>query len=448
MIETFNPFETHITFYVLLNAFLCICTAFGIGGIFCIRRYLFVKPSMLLLTFSHIFFQWPITIYAGYYEKFLPDPYVFAFLIHAYILVGLLVTVFTFRGNARRIWVRITDSAFLRNAVVGRKAIFLLFSLVLCVMGVYFFYVPFASTGLYAIFADPSNAAMAREQSLKLLDSRALKYGYSLMVSSIAPLLAVMLSIRIAGEFRKRNYYAVMIYIIFFSFLAFSVSVTGTRVAMVNLLIVIAMALLFHKGLPFKPFKGFLFLIILLFLPTILTILREGKAIALGNMIEYLGYLARRTFILTMDVGSWYVHYSQIHGSFGVASIPKLAVALGVEPVNTPNLIGLTYTNTSIKSVSAVAGYLFTYYSYFGIASLLFSVLFLWFLDVALLVYKRLSNGMLLPCMAAASLSILSFISSDYTTVWLTHGFGVILLLSWLIDHFIVASTNVSEPAS
>jgi len=98
-----------------------------------------------------------------------------------------------------------------------------------------------------------------------------------------------------------------------------------------------------------------------------------------------------------------------------------------------------------VKSVSAVAGYLFTYYSYFGIAALFFSILGLWLIDVALLVYERLSNVMLLPCIAAISLSILAFISSDYTVVWLTHGFGVILLLSWLIDRFIVSSGRKLE---
>ena len=70
-------------------------------------------------------------------------------------------------------------------------------------------------------------------------------------------------------------------------------------------------------------------------------------------------------------------------------------------------------------------------------------MLCLWFLDVALLVYKRLSDVMLLPCVAAASLAILSFISSDYTVGWLTHGFGVILLFSWLIDRFVVSPERI-----
>jgi len=447
MIETFNPFETNITFYVILNVFFCIFTTFWIAGIFFTRRYLFIKPSMLLLTFSHIFFQWPISIYAGYYEHFLPDPYAFSLLIHAYMIIGLLVTVFTFHNKARMIWDRITDPFLLEDAV-SIKAIVFTTTLVACVIVAYLAYVPFDSTGLYAIFTNPSTAAEAREKSLKLLDSRALKYAYSLMVSSIAPLLAVLLSVSFIRDIERRNFVNIPIYTLLFLFLAFAVSMTGARISVVNLLIVIAIAQLFRKGFPFKPFSFFLLLLLLLLPPTILSIIREGKAIGVGIIFEYLGYLARRTFVLTMDVGSWYVHYSQIHGYFGVASIPKIAVILDVVPVNTPNLIGITYVDNALKTVSAVAGYLFTYYSYFGIASLFFSIVCLWILDVALLVYERLSDVMLLPCVAGASLSILSFISSDYTVVWLTHGFGVILLLSWIIDYFIVTSCGVLRSLS
>ena len=447
MIETFNPLETHITFYVILNVFYCTCTALWIAGIFFTRRYLFIKPSMLLLTFSHIFLQWPISIYAGYYEHFLPDPYVFALLIHAYMIIGLFVTVFAFRRNAKTIWYRITDQYLLENAI-SIKAVVFTTALVVCVVFVYLAYVPFNSTGLYAIFMDPSIAAEARENSLKLLDNQALQYAFSLMVSSVAPLLAVMLSLLLMKAISKRALLKIPIPVLLLFFLAFAVSMPGARISVVNMIIVIAIAQLFRKGLPFKPFKFFLLLLLLLLPPAILSILREGKDMEVGILFEYLGYLARRTFIITMDVGSWYIHYAQVHGAFGIASVPKLAVIMGVTPVNTPNLIGLTYMVTALKSVSAVAGYLFTYYSYFGITSVIFSLFGLWLLDVALLVYKRLSNVMLLPCIAAANLSILSFISSDYTTVWLTHGFGVILLLSWLIDHFIVSSGRVLKPIS
>jgi len=310
----------------------------------------------------------------------------------------------------------------------------------------YLSYLPFTSTGLYAIFKKSSTAAIARENSLKLLDSQVLKYAYSLMVSALAPLLAVMLGILLTRDIRRRNLFSVPIHIFLFLLLCFAVSMTGARIAVVNLLIVMALALFFRKGLPFKPTRSLLLLLLFLIPPAIFSILREGGEIGLAILFEYLGYLARRTFVMPLNVASWYVHYSQINGIFGITSLPKLSSILGIAPLNVPNIIGLVYSDGSkVTSTTAGAGYLFTYYAYFGLTSLLFSIIGLWFLDVALLVYERLSNVMLLPCVAAASLSILSFISSDYTVVWLTHGFGVILLFSLLIDRFIVPKTDNSN---
>lgn len=441
MIETFNLFETNITFYVLLNLFFCLFTTIWLLIVFLKMRYLFIKPSMLLIAFSHIFFQWPMTIYSGYYENFLPSPYTFALLIHAYILAGLLIATFSFCETAAIVWRRITDLSLLEKCESTKTVVFI----TVIVAGItvfYLSYVPFTSTGLYAIFMEPSLAAEARERSLKLLDNKFLQYAYSLMISSVAPLLAVMLSLRVIRELSKGEFFKLTAHVFLFLFLVFAVSLTGARISAVNLFIVILMAFFFHKGLPFKPLKFFLLLFVLLLIPAAFSIMREGKAISAGLLPEYLGHLARRTFVIPVDVGSWFVHYSQINGPFGVSAIPKLSAILGIDSIDAPNLIGITYTNTTVMSTTAGAGYLFAYYSYFGIASIILSSFGLWFLDVALLVYKRLSNVMILPCVAAASLSVLSFISSDYTVVWLTHGFGVVLLFAWIIDRFVMLSNQ------
>jgi hypothetical protein len=354
------------------------------------------------------------------------------------------MATFTFGQTAAIVWQRITDSSLLEKCKSTKTIVFIT-AFVVGIVVFYLSYVPFTSTGLYAIFMEPSLAGEARERSLKLLDNRTLQYAYSLMVSSVAPLLAVMLSLGVIRELSKNNFFKLSVYVFLFLFLVIAVSMTGARISAVNLFIVIIMAFFFHKGLPFKPLKFFLLLFFLLLIPAVYSIMREGKAISVGILPEYLGYLIRRTFVTPMDVGSWFVHYSQTNGTFGVSAIPKVSAILGIDAINAPNLIGLTYTNTVVKSTTAGAGYLFAYYSYFGIGSIILSSLGLWFLDVALLVYNRLSNVMILPCVAAVSLSVLSFISSDYTVVWITHGFGIILLLSWLLDHFIVTHQYVLD---
>ena len=44
---------------------------------------------------------------------------------------------------------------------------------------IYLSYIPFSKTGLYAIFYDPANSTIAREKSLKLLDSQTIKFWWS-----------------------------------------------------------------------------------------------------------------------------------------------------------------------------------------------------------------------------------------------------------------------------
>ena len=331
MSETFNLLDTRITFYVIMNVSFCLATSCWIAGLFVTHRYLFIKPSMLLLAFSHVFFQCPLALYSGYYEQFLPDPYAFALLVHAYMIMGLLVSVFTYRRSAESAWNQITDPRLLDNAVSMRAVVFTT-SLVACVVAAYLAYVPFKSTGLYAIFATPSLAAEAREKSLKLLDSQTLQYAYSLMVSSVAPLLAVMLGVLLLKGWRKRDFVKFSLHIIFLFLLMFSVSMTGARISAVNLILVIAIAFVFSKGLPFQPLKLSLLIIFLLLPPTMLSILREGKAVGLGTVFEYLEYLARRAFIMPLDTGSLYVHYAQTHSPSGISAIPKLAAILGIAP--------------------------------------------------------------------------------------------------------------------
>jgi hypothetical protein len=433
MLQYYHILETSITLYVFLNWFFCLVTLSFMAFIFFSKRYLFIKPSILLLTYSHIFFQWPLAIYSGYYEKFLPDPFAFAFLIHAYTLIGLLVSVFILNRKARMIWEQVTNRET-RGVQVSLGAVLILGVLTVGVTVFYLRNVPFSQTGLYAIFFRPEVSALWRERSLKLLEIQTLKYAYSIMVSSIAPLLVVMLFFAFLNGFKRLQMIAALFSLAAIVGIIFVISLPGARVSAVNMLLAITFAYLFHRGLPFRPLKFFLIITVILLLPALLSILREGREISFGTLVTYLDYVGHRTFLLTMDVGSWYVHHSQVEGSFGTAAIPKLAALLGIDVINVPNLIGFRYSEHPLASVSAVAGYLFTYYSYFGISSLMFSLMGLWFLDVAIIIYGKLSHALLLPCIAAISVSTLSFISSDYTTVWITHGFGIILFLSWVTD--------------
>ena len=87
--------------------------------------------------------------------------------------------------------------------------------------------------------------------------------------------------------------------------------------------------------------------------------------------------------------------------------------------------------------MSAGGGYLLTYFSYFGTFALLLTVPGIWLTDLLLAAYDRVDVELLLPCVAACSLAALAFMSADYTTVWLSHGFGIIPVLALLVGRVV-----------
>jgi hypothetical protein len=135
-----------------------------------------------------------------------------------------------------------------------------------------------------------------------------------------------------------------------------------------------------------------------------------------------------------MEMGLWHAHYAQTSSFIGVAGIPKLAVLLDVEPINVANRLALIYGPQTFDTQLANASYVFSHYAYFGLGSLVFSLLGLWLLDVALWVYRRLGDTMLLPCVASTTVASLGFVSVDYTIGLVTNGFIVTLVVAWVTD--------------
>ena len=251
------------------------------------------------------------------------------------------------------------------------------------------------------------------------------------------PLLSVLVFNRIIFNLKKKLLIKVIFYIVLLLGLLLVVSFTGARSPAAYIILILCFSFLLRKGLPINPFYTIFAFLIVLSLPTVLTLLREGREV---NALLFWNYLSsamlQRLLYVPMLTGLLHVHYAQTQGFLGIAGIPKLAVLLGIEPINMPNLIGLKYLNSTIASVSANTCYLFSYYSYFGWLSFPISILSLWLLDYSIWIYNKLSDNILLACVAAVSMSSMSFISSEYTTVLLTHGFGVILVLSLVLDYW------------
>jgi len=422
-------FSPTVDVFVVVSYLLALSAAVWLAMLFRKKRYLFVKPSIILLAWTHILFQWPAAIFASYYEVTLPDPYTFLLLVHGFVLIGLLISEGTGETEAQEAFARITNGAI----GDGFRAAAVLVGYCTVVVAVYLSVVPFSTTGLYVIVTHPQMAALARTESLKELTNPALIYLYSTMVSGAAPLLAIELRHR----FTSRNYVSVFICVAGLAALLVASSLPGARGTAVKLLLVVTIAVLLRKGLPFRPVPFVLIVATILAPAVILSLLRENQSISAANFVQYLGkYIFSRAFIMPLQVGAFYVHYAQTYGFIGIAGVPRLAVLLGVTPIDVPDTIGNLYAYSGIQNVRASAngGFLLSYYSYFGILSLPLSLVLLKLLDVTLKLYGRLVPSILLPTVAAISVAELAFISSDFTTVLVTHGFLIILLLAFALN--------------
>jgi hypothetical protein len=426
-----------VTEFVLCNWFLCLATSLILLVSLWRYRYLFVKPSIVVILFSHLTIQWAATVDSAHIEEYLPNPWVFVLLVHGFSLIGFTISFFTVNSQARAIWRRVIDPRSVSPSA-RRRLVFMLAGCIGLAAGIYFSRVPFSATGLAAIFTESASATLAREKSLKLVDSVFAKYSYGFMSSAFAPLLAVLLAERLARSLKHKRLIQGAMSAIAIAGILFVVSLSGARVPAAMIVLTVLLALFLMKGLPIKPAYVALAAVAVLSLPTVFTILREGKGLSISSFFYYLttGAMIRRVFVVPMTSGLWHVHYGQTVGFVGVGGIPKLALLFGVEPVSVANIIGVSpdYLGSSYESALASTGYVFAYYSYFGPASFVFSLIGLWLLDIALWFYQRLSDNLLLPCVAAVSIASVSFLSSEYTTTLLTHGFGVLLVVALILD--------------
>ncbi|RLJ18948.1 hypothetical protein DJ031_09630 [bacterium endosymbiont of Escarpia laminata] len=177
-------------------------TAAWLSWLFIRQRYMFIKPSVLLIAFTHLFFQWPCTLLWAEISQQLPNATILFLIVHLYTVVTLTLTMFIMRKEARQTWQMVTTSPAI-GWQEARRAIILLSAIAALLLTIYFIYVPPRSTGLYAILFDPASAKMAREHSLKLLTNPLPKYAYFLMLSAVIPLLAAQASLVIADNIRR-----------------------------------------------------------------------------------------------------------------------------------------------------------------------------------------------------------------------------------------------------
>lgn len=479
MIGEFVLRDTVLTFFVLANWIATLATAAALAFIYMRQRYLFVRPSTLLLGAAHVLYQWPLAVYSGYYQTWLPSPWGIFWIVHGTIIVALIGVCLTWRSASRRCWQRIGS--------VGdaRRPLFIAFGVLAVtaalMAGTYLLAMPITCTGLWALFVDAKNYPLAREVSLKLLADPIARYALTLLSSSVAPLLtataaAVLLFVR--GDTALK---AGMIGFTVLTWLA--ADLNGSKSILVSLSLVVIAAIVWRDRLAIAPIKLAAMSALALCPAIVITasqtllpqqstpyprycyvaaapgeeVLDEAAIQSLVRTVEQsvvesaesapslglakssVGDMLYRAAIVPLSVGGWYVHHLQTRGAIGPDAIPRLARWRGREAINGPNVIGvvygpLYYGRAVAPTISAGSGFIFSYPAYFGYGGIVLSIVGVWLLDAALGVLLWIARPLVVPLLAALSPTVFKLLEADYTAGWLSHGYGVILILAVMLS--------------
>lgn len=280
---------------------------------------------------------------------------------------------------------------------------------------------------------------MARDQSVKFLGNPFLRYGYSIVMLVVAPLLAVLSVQLLQKEARRGKWGHTAFFVLALAGVLIASSISGARAYSALMLLAVGFALLLRRGFSFSPLYVTAGLLLVLFFPTVLTLLREGKPVNARNFTRYFkGSTFERVMIIPMETGLQHVQYAQQYGFFGVQAIPKLAAIMGIEPLNVPNFIAKVYEGNPRTTTTANTAYVYAYYSYFGLAAFIPCLIGLWLLDLSLLVFRRLSDTMLVPCVACVAIAANTFSQTEFTISLFSQGFLFLLLVSWAVDRLVI----------
>jgi hypothetical protein len=167
--------------------------------------------------------------------------------------------------------------------------------------------------------------------------------------------------------------------------------------------------------------------------------LRPGLQIVAEKVAWSIQDILYRATVVPLMVGGWYVHHLQTDGALGLDAIPRLAHWRGRAPIDGPNLIGRTYGprhygHAVSPTISAGSSFIFSYPLYFGYSGVLLAIIGLWLVDLALIAFFWIARPLILPLLGALTPAALKFVEADYTAVWLTHGYGVLLALAVILS--------------
>ena len=424
------------------------------------------KPHMVLR--PSMWFALIMTIQLNAAAAFTPDGYIVNsnFFSYGYAqILGLrwLTVLFPFwllilahltpnlNSISRKLYYRCRlTSNFPKGSLWGRNERILLLltiAISLTVFCIYFLTVPLTNTGLWAIFFDPANAGIAREESLKMVSSPIVRYGIRWHRIIFAPMLLGTL-----WFYKRRNldlrsflFYGIAPLIIL------SVMIYGSRSAAGQMLIFGGIVFMLRRGVA----KGGIFLLCMilttLIIAALLTILRSRTGdvgLSFPLVLQYLvGSIFDRAFVLPFHTGVLYNFHASEHGLLMGSSIRPLAFFLGVDYVNISNIIGQLYIPGALETVVCNTCCLFDFQSSFGWIVGSFVTLFsLFIIDHFLFAFKKLRGYVLVVFLSIFLLTSYNLVITSLTISLNTGGILWITVFAWWAGKLLKRRRNVIVP--
>jgi hypothetical protein len=427
-----------MTWFQLGNVVATLLALTVLAYLFIRRPQVFVRPSMQVLAFYHLLIQWPVVYLSRFIESWVHDEWHVFILVHGFVLIGIPLALSSSRQSVSEIWSRLRGDA--AGASDQTWTVIALFLAAIGCAAVYLTAVDIRDTGLYVLLTDPVHASEARVESLKALQSMLPKYALNVLSSTIAPLFtafAVFAWLHRTNGSRWSNVYPALLLPVVWGLALLS----GAKGIAVFLVMVILATYLWDRRLRL-PLAAAVLAVPIMLIPAaayVVVIANANYEVgAMALMDRLIEAILKRAFLVPATTGIWHIDFAQTEGVVGIAGQLKLASALGVESIRLPMVIGqyygpAYYGDEVATHFSANTGLLFTAYACFGLFGLPLALAMLLCCDLPLVLLRLLPRPWLVPALGATSVAVLKFIQSDYTTVWLTHGFGLIVLLAWAL---------------
>lgn len=404
------------------------------------RRYIFLKPSVIALSFYFVLNIVPALLLSATISDSLSNPYELLFVNSIIPYLLLLFFCNTDLLPSRAIYTRIINL----NPIASKLHPWLLLSLSFLSFTLLYYSSKhtLASTGLFVLFSDPLNALISREESFTYITDNYILYLLNLSIVTLLPFTGGLLfQLARTPSYHKifRKLFLVLIYIFLLAF----ASIYGARGPAVYLLISTLYSL-FLLLRPSKLLPMIIFSSALSLLPAFLISFAYNTARGF-SVVEIILNILSRTFFRGFESTIFWFEYLQNNSYFGISAIPKLSVLFGIPSFDPAvKIFDLYHPDSRFEILGQASANTFVqYYAIFGIPGLLLTATLLRVLDFIVKSTSTLPNILLLPtyCALASSAIYISF--SQLNTVIVSKGY--LLILFFIFIHSILSSKTISS---